>query len=473
MKYKNLKGIILFSVLLAGCGGFSAYKWAVDSVFASHGLVVRLDVADENQFYRIQTDESGVHAATINKSGDIVEEQSFVTEWKNWHKIVSANPGQYFIYSDFAHMYPSEPLHIAFVDVEARVMNENFDLSALLDGYRFRLEGVTVTQKNELVLVGNKYDATYVNPSKSLIVVVDSAGTVVYTHTDPEVGLFFNATSLKNGDFAVYGSPSLESGANVGRVFRFNPDHQLITQIALVEPDDHTGHVRAITDKGTYFGIHAPNADTVNLKLIDWQENEKFSADVDDEYFFYLFDNGYFHEFDNGSFVLGNRDVIEKFDAMGRSVFRYVPAKLVEGHRVIAVGPHDDLFVGYETKRMSAAPLIATGTDAAGNPTTKIVLSFSGATNVGYQQIATDGTLVRKTQEQPFKFTAEIDQVAWEGTFPSYSATVKSVSPGPCKLAGAVVMPDGMLISHSQLCDETAVTGGLNSQTPNYTTRAY
>lgn len=472
MKHKKLKGFIVFACLLAGCGGYSAYKWAVDSHFSSHGLVVRLDVADDNQIYRVQTDDVGVHAATINKNGDIVEEQSFVTEWKNWHKIVSANAGQYFLYSDFTYSYPSGPLRIAFVDVEARVMNESFDLSALLDGYRFRLEGVAVTQKNELVLVGHKYDATYVNPSKSLIVVVDSTGTVVYTHTDPEVGVFFNATSLKNGDFAVYGSPSLESGANVGRLLRFNSDYQLITQIALEEPDDHSGHVRAITDKGIYFGIHVPNADTVNLKLIDWQENETFSADVDDEYFFYLFDNGYFHEFDNGSFVLGNRDVIEKFDAMGHSVFRYVPAKLDEGHRIIAVGPNDDLFVGYETKRFSAAPLIATGTDAAGNPTTKVVFSISGSSDVGYQQITTDGTLVRKVKEQPFKFTAEADQVSG-GMFPSYSATVKSVSPGPCRLAGAVVMPDGMLISHSQLCDETAANGGQDSHTPNYTTRAY
>src|SRR5262245_60944293 len=99
MKNKVLIGVLLLTVFLTACGGYAAYKLAVDSQFASKA-VARLDIKDENTIYRIQTDSSGIHAATINKNGDIVEDQLFVTAttWNKWDNVESANAGQYFIY---------------------------------------------------------------------------------------------------------------------------------------------------------------------------------------------------------------------------------------------------------------------------------------------------------------------------------------------------------------------------------------
>lgn len=117
MKMKKQTGVVLIVSFLTACGGYSAYQWAQESVYASEGLV-RLDVANDTEVFRLQTDNNGVHAVKFNKSGELLQEQAFVTTWRRWQKILSANAGHYFLYSG-PYSGVNEPLHLAYVNVES------------------------------------------------------------------------------------------------------------------------------------------------------------------------------------------------------------------------------------------------------------------------------------------------------------------------------------------------------------------
>lgn len=475
MKTKTLTAIMLVVSFLAACGGYSAYKWAIQSELASEGRLVQLSVANNDEFYRIQTDyyDNDVYTAKINKAGEILKEQAFQTTGYGWHKILSANAGHYFLYSEPSR-YPIEPPRLAYVDVENGVMNENFDLSAAFEGAEFLPHASTVNARNELILVGSLVLPGDDVRWEGLIIVVDGAGNIIHRHRDPLYRGFYRVAAFGNNTFAVSAINSEITESSYGKILRFDGQYQQIQEIPVVVPSASWGiTVRAITDRGVYLGMRTENGPVVNLRLLDWNANERFSVQVDENHIYNLFSTAFFHEFNDGSFVLGRPDVVEKFDAAGQSIFRHIPMGKYNYTRKIFVGPNDDLFIGYRKGGASYGTTVKTETDADGNTTSRIVVLMSGSTTVGYEQIAANGTRVRTVTEQPFKYQAEADHlppVADGGDLTGVFEVI-SVQPGPCEIEDAVVMPDGMLISHSKLCEAEDFEG--DAAPYRYTTRAY
>lgn len=306
------------------------------------------------------------------------------------------------------------------------------------------------------------------------MIVIDGAGNIIHRRRDPAYSNFYGVAAFENGDFALYGSFANRTDTDRGKVLRFNAQYELMDEIPVVVPPSPSDPViKAITERGLYLGINQPAADTINFKLIDWDANERFSVDADRNHFYNLFGQGFFHEFGDGSFVLGRPDRIEKFDASGQSLFRHIPLGKDNYSREIIAGPNDGLFISYLKYHRSFGTTVKTETDAAGNTTSRIVVLVNGTTQVGYEQLAKDGSRVRIVAEQPLKYLVEADHLPNPDSGLDFSGLfeVKSVQPGPCEIEDAVVMPDGLLISHSKLCEEEDFGRGAAPYT--YTTRAY